>query len=199
MRPHHLPLRTTRSRTTPAWRRTVGASVLAFGVMAMLVGCGRGPAPEAATGITVFQPGDRVEMPDIAGADLDGRPLALAELRGQIVVLNSWASWCAPCRDEIPLLRAAAIKHPNVAFLGLNVEDDERAAHAFATDTGASWPSIVDKDGTILPTIPGVPPAALPSTVVLDTRGRIAVRIIGPVKGEELSDALASLATEESA
>ena len=186
-----LPMR------TPS--RAVRFALLAVALLLTLSGCGRGPAPEAATGLTMFAPAERVDMPEISGPSLDGTERDLTSLRGRVVVLNSWASWCAPCRDEIPRLREAAKAHPEIEFLGLNVKDDAKAAVAFAADTDITWPSITDPDGILLPTIPGVPPAALPSTVVIDPQGRIAVRIIGPVKGTELLDALATVASEASA
>lgn len=177
----------------------IAVVTLALGLIVTATACGRGSAPEATPGVTVFAPEERVSMPTIGGTDLEGTPLDLSTMRGQVIVLNSWASWCAPCRDEIPRLREAATAHPDVRFVGLNVEDDPTQAKSFAAETGITWPSIVDADGTVLPTIPGVPPSALPSTVVIDDEGRIAVRIIGPVKGSELTDALTSLADGTSA
>lgn len=124
--------------------------------------------------VIIDAPADRVALPAIPGLDLDGTP----------VVLNAWASWCEPCRLEAPELAAFATEHPDIRMVGLNVNDEPGAAKAFAAATGMDYAQITDADGAILATIPGIPPAGLPSTVVIDAQGRIAARIIGPVNGQ---------------
>lgn len=151
-----------------------------------LVGCGRDQPP--VVGTSMIDAADRELLPPIAGTTLDGSSVDLADLRGKVVVLNSWASWCAPCRTEIPAFVALSrqVDPANVAIVGLDVSDDDTAAREFVDEFAMTYPSIVDGDGTILPTIPGVPPAALPSTVIVDREGRIAVRIIGEADANEL-------------
>lgn len=124
---------------------------------------------------------------------MDGSQVSTADERGSVVVINNWASWCAPCRDEMPGIVAFANDHPEVQVVGLNVEDEASAAQAFAKEYAMAFPSIVDADGSLLRTIPGVPPSALPSTVVLDPEGRIAARVIGPTTPQQL-DALVAQA-----
>ena len=131
------------------------------------------PTTSQAT-VIVDAPNDRVALPAIPGLTLDGTP----------IVLNAWASWCVPCRLEAPELAAFAAAHPEIRMVGLNVNDEPSAAKAFAQATGMDYPQVVDANGSILATIPGIPPAGLPSTVVIDADGRIAARIIGPVNGE---------------
>lgn len=123
---------------------------------------------------SVVPAAEREALPPIAGLALDGRP----------VVLNAWASWCEPCRVEAPELAAFAEANPAVRMVGLNVNDEPVAANAFAQATGIDYEQVVDADGAILATIPGIPPAGLPSTVVIDEQGRIAARIIGPLNGQ---------------
>jgi len=190
------------SRRAPRTRRIPAAALLIVLAISSATACGRGPAPEQATGITTVAVADRVAMPTITGPTLadattDGPELDIASLTGHPIVLNSWASWCAPCRDEIPHLIHSAAANPDVRFVGLNVKDDRVDATAFRDQTGIPWPSIVDPQGTLLPSIPGVPPAALPSTVVIDRHGRIAARIIGPVAGPELDEVLQDLRAED--
>ena len=145
-----------------------------------------------------FAPADRELAPSISGTTLDGQPLDLDDYRGTVVVLNSWASWCGPCRDEVPaFVDLAGSGDADVAVVGLNVDDDPAAARAFVDEFAMPYPSIVDAAGTILPTIPGVPPAALPSTVIVDAQGRIAARIIGAVDGAALGDLVASIGAED--
>lgn len=152
-------------------------------------GCGRDTP--AIPGVEAIDAADRVQMPAIGGTTLDGTELDLADLVGSVVVLNNWASWCAPCRDEMPQLVALAQADPRVKVVGLNVRDDADAARAFATELGAAFPSVADPQGALLRTIPGVPPAALPSTVVIDPAGRIAARVIGPTSLAQLQGLVA--------
>ena len=178
-------------------RRRIAACLAAAALLA-LAGCGREQPLSTQVGTETIEVADRQALPTVAGTTMDGRPLDLGDLRGRVVVLNSWASWCAPCRDEVPAFVSLAdsVDPDAVAVVGLNVEDDPEAAKAFAAEFAMPYPSIVDGAGTILSTIPGVPPAALPSTVILDPDGRIAARIVGPATGAQLSDLVASVLAE---
>ena len=166
-------------------RATVTVAV-AISALLLLSGCGRDPAAlhgSDKVGVTVLSAGDHVEMPPIAGTSLDGAPVSVPELAGKVVVLNSGASWCGPCKEEATTLAAAA-KHfttSDVAFVGIDVTDEAAAAKEFTAKYGIEYPSIVDSDGKILASLPGVPPQALPNTLILDRQGKLAVRIIGAV------------------
>ena len=151
-----------------------------------LASCGRDQPPIVGTETVTADA--REPAPAIAGTTLDGEQLDVADLRGRVVVLNSWASWCAPCRDEVPdfVSLAEGANPDDVAVVGLNVTDDPFAAQSFVDEFGVPYPSIVDEDGAILRTIPGVPPSSLPSTVILDREGRIAARIVGGTDAMEL-------------
>lgn len=159
-------------------------ALVALLMAGVVAGCGRDTA--AIPGVEALDPSSREEMPDVRGTTLDGGELDLAELNGSVVVLNNWASWCGPCRDEMPNLVDLAAADPRVKVVGLNVRDEADAARAFAEEFGMQFPSIVDAEGALLRTIPGVPPAALPSTVILDAQGRIAARVIGPTSLDQL-------------
>jgi thiol-disulfide isomerase/thioredoxin len=200
-------------------RRGPGLLAGALVVAALLAGCGRdgaglipvspGPsdasAPATATGaelvgVTEIPVADREPMPALSGPTLSGGTYDLADDLGRVVVLNSWASWCAPCREEIPELRAVYddTARAEVAVVGLNVNDATEAATAFGAETGIAWESVVDTDGSLLATIPGVPPRSLPSTVVIDRQGRVAVRIVGVVPPGALGPILDRVAAEPS-
>lgn len=137
-------------------------------------------------------------MPALSGPTLDGSTLDLASLRGKVVVLNSWASWCEPCKKEIPdfVALSKSVDPAKVVVVGLNVSDDPAAATAFATEYAISYPSVVDESGDVLATVPGVPPKALPSTVVIDGSGRIAARVIGAADPAELARIVADVSAE---
>ena len=84
----------------------------------------------------------------------------------------------------------------DAAVVGLNVTDDAAAARAFAAEFGIPYPSIADPDGTLLRTIPGVPPSSLPSTVILDRQGRVAARISGAATYDGVSSLVAEIGSE---
>lgn len=187
------------------------AAVVIVGASLLLTGCaGSGlyaatpvvtipataPATNEAVGVTIVPAEERQQSIVVAGQTADGTELSTAQHTGDIVVVNAWASWCPPCIEELPLLAAAAETYADegVTFVGLNSMDDPIAA---ASLLGSSvYRSIDDRDGAILATIPGVPPRSLPSTVILDRQGRIAVRVIGPVKPGQLESAIDALLAE---
>jgi thiol-disulfide isomerase/thioredoxin len=143
------------------------------------------------TGVTSITPEERGEPLTLSGASLAGQRLGVANSRGRITVVNFWASWCAPCREEIPEFADTARALPAVAFIGVNVEDDLGDARAFSE--ALPYPSIVDVDGSLLEQVPNVPPKALPITLILDSEGRVAVRIIGPIPPGSLRELIASV------
>jgi thiol-disulfide isomerase/thioredoxin len=133
---------------------------------------------------TYFQPGSRQQAPDVTGTLLDGRKFRLSSYRGDVVVLNFWGSWCAPCREEAPVLAALArhFASTGVRFLGVDMNDNVASARAYMQDFRISYPSFNDPGGEIALAFHGtVPPSAIPTTLVLDRAGRIAARVVGGV------------------
>lgn len=163
-----------------------------FALAAALGGCSSG-APASATGelrfvagdgtVSTYEPGARGEPVELAGQTLDGTRLDLADLRGQVVVLNVWGSWCAPCRAEAPALErvAADTRSQGVQFVGINVKDSPAPAQAYTERFGIGYPSIDAGDGQALLALRGVLPGAPPSTAVLDRYGRVAATVFGEV------------------
>nr|WSW42250.1 TlpA family protein disulfide reductase [Streptomyces sp. NBC_01001] len=164
---------------------------------------GRVSAVRAAAGATVVDPGARQEAPALAGDDLDGQPVGLTDFRGQVVVLNVWGSWCGPCRAEADDLERLSrqTRDEGVRFVGINTRDRNRAAaRSFVRAHGLSFPSLHDPTGELLLRFPPalLNPQAIPSTLVIDRRGRIAVGIGGPVTEEQLRPLLTRVVEEES-
>lgn len=149
---------------------------------------------QQAAGQDFVPPGNRHPAPAMSGPTLDGAKLDLASMRGKIVVVNFWASWCAPCRAETPGLVKLSQQNPRIAFVGVNEKDTVSSAKAFSRDFGKTYPSIVDKLGTLAAGWPVAP--GLPSTFVLDPAGNIAARFTGGVLPEDLSPILTRLQAE---
>jgi thiol-disulfide isomerase/thioredoxin len=135
---------------------------------------------------TLLAPAERDSAPALAGTTLEGAPLDLASLRGKVVVVNLWASWCAPCRGEAGALQKAYdATHPRgVDFVGIvsGGKDSLDNAQAFSRRFEIAYPSMFDKDNSLVLAFRGqLPPSAIPTTLVLDRQGRVAARTLGPV------------------
>jgi len=143
----------------------------------------------AGDGSTVYLASDkRGGVVTLSGRTLDDTNLSTQKWLGQVVVVNMWASWCGPCRSEATAL-ANSFKELNplrVQFVGLNTRDGKAAAQAFNNRFPTGYPSIQDQDGQLILRFGNLGPAATPSTIILDAKGRIAARILGPVTQAQL-------------
>lgn len=108
----------------------------------------------------------------------DGQAIALDDLRGKVVFVNFWASWCPPCRAEAPMLEATwqQLREQGVVFLGVNTQDEEPRARAFLREFGISFPNGRDPDGRIAIDY-GV--WGLPEAFIIDPSGRITYKHVG--------------------
>lgn len=189
--------------------RLTGAVVLTaalvFGVSACSTGRTDGGAGQAnqqgyvgsTPVVTEISPADRVAQPAVAGQSLDGKPLSTADYVGKVLVVNVWGSWCSPCREEAPGLQQASTETAKVAqFLGINTRDyDPAPAQAFIRANAITYPSIYDPDGTTLLAFTKTAPAkAIPTTLIIDRQGRLAVRILGPISKITLVTVINSVA-----
>ena len=154
----------------------------------------------AGDGSSVILPVEqRLPAPVLTGTDLDGEPVDTATWKGQPGVINVWASWCAPCRAEAPELVAVAQKNPDVNFLGLDTRDSDAPARAFVEKFGITYPNLPDPNGQlVLQFSDSLPPQAIPSTLLIDSEGRVAGRFLGAVQAGELDAALRDLVAEPS-
>lgn len=141
---------------------------------------------------------NRRPAPQIKGTTLDGKPFTLADLRGDVAVVNFWASWCAPCRAEAPTLEKIheETKGSGVRFLGIDVKDGKGNAQAFVRNLKITYPSLYDQAGQIALGFRDVPPNAVPSTLIIDRQGRVAGRVIGSVSYSRLHDLVTKVAAE---
>jgi thiol-disulfide isomerase/thioredoxin len=113
-----------------------------------------------------------------------GSKISLTQYKGQVVMLNFWASWCGPCRQEMPLLENIYKKYGKMGFtlIGVNVEPDSKAAEGFLKQTPVSFPVIYDKDSTVSK---AYDVSGMPSTVIIDRKGNIRVLHRGYKPGDE--------------
>lgn len=165
----------------------------------LLAGCGSDSSETASEdgsgfvggdgSIVIIDPDDRVAAPALTGVTLEGTDFTLADYRGDIVVLNVWASWCAPCRAEAPELQEVweEVEPQGVQFIGLNTRDSTTAARGFVETMGLTFPSVEDTDGRLqLLFADSLPPQAIPSTLVIDREGQVAARALGKVSASTL-------------
>lgn len=133
--------------------------------------------------VTELSAGDREGPISLSGDGLDGGTIDLADYRGKVVVINVWGAWCTECREEAPdLVEVANASDPDeVAFLGIDVRDPSRDnAQRYEKTFKIPYPSLYDPSGATLLEFHGtLTPNAVPSTIVLDRKGRVAASILG--------------------
>ena len=142
------------------------------------------------SGISFFPAGKRAKAPNLEGELIEGGNLQAGSLRGEVVVVNIWGSWCAPCRAEAPELARVAreTESKGVTFLGIDVRDDKASAQAFTRRYAIPYQSLFDPNGSQLVKFSSIIPInAIPSTVVVDRSGRVAARVVGRVTYKTLN------------
>lgn len=183
---------------------------LTAAVLLLVAGCvGHGAVDPAAGNAARYAAGDgtltvvaadhRRPAASVTGQLLTGGPFDLRSLRGQVVVLNFWASWCAPCREEAQSLQGVydATRADGVRFVGVDFRDDRSTALAFLRTHGVTYPSLFDQPGRVaLAFRNSLPPNATPTTLVLDRRGRVAARVLGAVTYTRLLGLVRSVLSE---
>ena len=133
--------------------------------------------------------------PDFTLRRLDGQSLRLAELRGRVVVLNFWATWCSPCVQEMPLFQQYAQRYPSeLVVVGVNLQENLDIVQAFVTKIGVSYPIVLDENGAVSELFRVV---GLPDTFIIDQEGVIRKRHIGSLSRDQLDAYLIQLGVGE--
>ena len=136
--------------------------------------------------ITVYDSADRGDAIEFSGETIEGEQYDSADDAGKVQVVNFWYAGCAPCRAEAPILQEVheSVDADQVSFAGVNVRDQAGTAAPFEKDYGISYPSVLDvESGEAQLAFAGrVPPAAVPTTILLDQNGRVAARVLGQLK-----------------
>jgi peroxiredoxin len=190
-------------------RRILLAAVAGVAMLTVAAGCTTGTDAVSQTagdsngyvagdGKTVTIPvAERKAAPAITGATVDGGSYDLAAHKGSVVVMNFWASWCAPCRLEATALESTyqATKADGVTFVGVNSRDEKDAAKSFESDH-TTYPSLFDPNGKVALDFSDVPPTALPCTLVIDKSGKVAVAIRASVTQAVLTPLIHQVAAE---
>ena len=130
-------------------------------------------------------------MPKLAGTTLQGESFDAADYRGKVLVINFWASWCAPCREEAPILEATweRLQNEGVQFVGVDSRDQDAAGRAFVKEFGITYPSVKDPSGKVAFEF-GIN-AGLPGTVVVNREGRMVYRLLGQLEQKDLDQMIA--------
>ena len=205
------PRLTSRTTTRPVAARTLIAAVGVTSVL-LVSGCSTSSSSsndgdtsyvQGSGAVTTLSAAHRGAPLNLTGKDLNGQQLGVASYRGKVVVINVWGSWCAPCNAEAPdfesVYKADAAK--GVQFLGIDTRDTQvPAAQQFVTDHQVTYPSLYDPDGELLLKFPkgSLNPESIPSTIILDREGRVAVSAQGGLTKSQLTQILAPVLAEKS-
>lgn len=142
-----------------------------------------------------IESGDR-QKPTFTVTTLDGRPMSDSTLRGHVVLVNFWATWCLPCRAEMPLLQAMAYRHDSAGLVVLGLSVDRagpETVRQFLTERSITYPvAVVGRD--IETAFGGM--QGYPTSVLLDRTGRVRYKVLGPLAMASLEPAVRRLLNE---
>lgn len=195
--------------------RSIAAAVISAALVFTLAACANDPLAEqyragdnkgyiAADGRwQEIAEADRGEPVDFSGVTENGEKFSSADIAGDVVVVNFWYAACGPCRVEAADLESVwqEYKDQGVSFVGVNTSDQADTAQAFADTYGITYPSVIDvNEGNVkLAFAQATPIQATPTTLVLDSEGRVAARIIGQLADASILSTLVRDALAEGA
>ncbi|MBC7462963.1 MAG: TlpA family protein disulfide reductase [Actinobacteria bacterium] len=168
-------------------------SLISVVVSALLLsGCAGGGSSSTAENfvagngvVTFIKPAERKPAPVISGKTLEGA--TYLQPRGKVVILNVWASWCAPCRAEAPALVSLSQMYPEVSFVGVLIRDNFSTARAFVKRFKVTYPTLVD-ESILIKFRNTLVANAIPTTLIIDANGKVAARISGEITVASLTD-----------
>lgn len=143
--------------------------------------------------VTIIETSNREVAPPITGPLLGGG--SYAQEKGEVILMNVWASWCSPCRAEAPALQELSAAHPQVQFVGVLTRDNIVAARAFVDRFKLTYPTITD-DALLADFTGQLSVNAIPTTLLIDKQGRVAARISGEITYSTLDELLKDLVKE---
>lgn len=143
-------------------------------VVLMVSGCSQS---DSSTGSGCLRAG--ALFPALTLTAIDGEAVAIDQLRGRLIVLNVWATWCAPCRKELPSLErlSQALDVDQFVVMGLSVDHDDHLAREYLIDMGVTYANYIDKDMSLSRRILGL--AVFPGTYIISPKGALLKRVIG--------------------
>lgn len=170
MKPQGLPSRARSGAGAQDWGARVRMTTSAWTLVAALVTL---PAPAAE-----LRPLPPSPAAPLALRDLDGRSVDLTQMRGKVVLVNFWATYCKPCRAEMPSLDRlrSRLAPRGLEVLGVDVGEDADAVRRFTATVPVGFPLLLDPEGSTMARWKAI---ALPTTLVIDRRGRLRARLTG--------------------
>ena len=143
-------------------------------------------------GLPEAAPSQGAPAPDFTLETLDGKTVSLSDYRGQPVVLNFWATWCTPCREEMPLLQETYEAHQDAGLvvLAVNVRETPEAVERFLKEVGVDFPAVLDPD---LVVVERYRVTSLPMTFFIDRDGQLRTLVVGGMSKTILDERLAKI------
>ncbi len=137
-------------------------------------------------------PTQNVEVPDFTLETVDGETVTLSDYRGQPVVINFWATWCAPCREEMPLLQETYDAHRDegLVVIGINVRETPEEVKRFLDEVRVEFPVLLDSEAAV---VNRYLVTSLPLTFFVDREGRLRTVVVGGMTKAVLDERLARI------
>jgi cytochrome c biogenesis protein CcmG/thiol:disulfide interchange protein DsbE len=180
-------LQETQDSPKPGFRLSLGGIMLLGGILLVALVVGLQLARQGQSQPTAGP------APDFTVTTFDGQRIRLSELRGQIVILNFWASWCGPCRAEAPILESMwrDYRDRGVIVLGVTYADAERDSRAFIAEMGMTYPNAPDVGTFISRSLYHI--TGVPETFIIDQRGEIARFLFADINAQRAVEVRALL------